>query len=245
MRLIADYARVRVPASCAEVLGQDSPLGFAHDLWDEVSVILTTGKSRAVLVGEGSSTLPRDDQHLVIQTIRWAMERLGLPLSGLEVVCRNNIPQHIGLGASSAAVVAGLLLVRALVDQPELLDDDWLLSWAAEVEGSVARVAPTVFGGATIAWSDSQGRAFSQRLVEPGARPVSVLIAQGDDAAETIGTLRASLERAKWPVVPTVKGQVLLVFAPIPPQLAGALEAQGLIVVHSNLARGAYILPQQ
>ena len=80
----------------------------------------------------------------------------GPPGSGLS--CVNRIPQARGLGSSSAAIVAGILLARELVaDGRQRLDDAEVLRLAAEMEGHPDNVAPCLLGGFTIAWTEPSG----------------------------------------------------------------------------------------
>ena len=64
------------------------------------------------------------------------------------------IPRVRGLGSSSAAIGAGILLARQLLDSgPSLLDEATIIRLAAEIEGHPDNVAPCVLGGFTIAWN--------------------------------------------------------------------------------------------
>ncbi|WP_235735866.1 homoserine kinase [Nocardioides alcanivorans] len=62
------------------------------------------------------------------------------------------MPHARGLGSSSAAIVGGLALARALVvDGTERLDDQTILQLAATEEGHPDNVAPAIFGGFVVA----------------------------------------------------------------------------------------------
>ena len=66
-------------------------------------------------------------------------------------------PAGRGLGSSSAAIVAGVRLARALVaDGAARLDDAAALRLAAEIEGHPDNVAPCLLGGFTVAWSEDR-----------------------------------------------------------------------------------------
>ena len=156
MRIAKDTARVRVPATSGNLGPGFDCMGMAHSLWDEVSVRLTTGKTSVRIYGEGQGNLPEDDSHLIVRALRRGMDVAGLPQSGIELTCRNGIPQGRGLGSSAAAVVAGLMLVRGLIDEPELFDDDVLLTLATEFEGHPDNAAPAIFGGAVVTWMDGK-----------------------------------------------------------------------------------------
>jgi homoserine kinase len=85
-------------------------------------------------------------------------EELGCRPSGIELTCINEIPQARGMGSSSAAIVAGLLLARQLVEGgPGKLGKAGLIRLAAEIEGHPDNVAPCLLGGFTIAWTDDTG----------------------------------------------------------------------------------------
>jgi homoserine kinase len=87
-----------------------------------------------------------------------AFEALGATPPGVRLHCVNSIPHGRGLGSSSAAIVGGLALARALVvDGDRLIDDEALFGLAAELEGHPDNVAPAVFGGFTIAFSGDDG----------------------------------------------------------------------------------------
>ncbi|MCI1964116.1 MAG: homoserine kinase [Ancrocorticia sp.] len=154
MGFARDTARVRVPATSGNLGPGFDCMGMAHSVWDEVSVRLTTGKTRVRIFGEGQGNLPDDDSHLVVRALRRGLDVAGLPQSGIELTCRNGIPQGRGLGSSAAAVVAGLMLVRGLMRDPELFDDAAMLRVATEFEGHPDNAAPAIYGGAVVAWME-------------------------------------------------------------------------------------------
>lgn len=157
MRIVRATAGVRVPATSGNLGPGFDCLGLAHNVWDEVHVRLTTGATRVHILGEGRGTLPTDDSHLIVRAMRRGFDAAGLPQAGIELNCRNGIAQGRGLGSSAAAVVAGLMLVRGLVDQPELFDDDAVLRLATEFEGHPDNAAPALHGGAVLSWMADEG----------------------------------------------------------------------------------------
>ncbi|QOQ39249.1 homoserine kinase [Trueperella pecoris] len=167
MRIVNDSARVRVPASSGNLGPGFDSMGMAHDVWDEVSATLTTGASKALIVGEGHDTLPKDGSHLIIRVMRETLERLGLPAAGVELVCRNSIPHGKGLGSSAAAIVAGVMLVRQLVGSPEEFTDEEVLNIASEYEGHPDNAAPAIYGGTTLSWAEGKGYRTVRLTVSP------------------------------------------------------------------------------
>ncbi len=168
----AGPVRVRVPATSANLGPGFDALGLALALYDDVSAEVTTGGVTVTVTGEGAGQLPVDDEHLVVRAMRAAFDELGGQPSGLAVECVNRIPQARGLGSSSAAIVAGVLLARALVaDGKRRLDDDAVLRLVARIEGHPDNVAPCLLGGFTVAWTEPSGARAVSLPVADGVRP--------------------------------------------------------------------------
>jgi homoserine kinase len=186
----AGTIHVRVPASCANLGPGFDSLGLAIALHDDV--VARIGDDGLVLdvAGEGADEVPRDDDHLVVRSMRAVWEQFGGQPRGIELVCANRIPQGRGLGSSAAAIVAGILIGRALVvgGDGNLPDED-VLALAAEIEGHPDNVAPCLLGGLTVAWSDG-GRADAVRLdVDPAISPVLLVpptTASTDEARDVL-----------------------------------------------------------
>ncbi|GIJ48868.1 homoserine kinase [Virgisporangium aliadipatigenens] len=173
MALLSTSVRVRVPATSANLGPGFDSLGLALDRYDEVTARVAPGDVVVEVTGEGAGQLPTGDDHLVVRAMRAAFDALSEPLPGLELSCANAIPQARGMGSSSAAIVAGLLLARELVvDGARRLPDPAVLALASALEGHPDNVAPCLLGGFTIAWTENgEGRAV--RLdPHPSIRPV-------------------------------------------------------------------------
>lgn len=177
MRLIADRAEVSVPATSANLGPGFDAFGLALSIHDRVSVRATTGATSVHIRGEGADEVPDGEDHLVVRAIRTGLEYAGAPQAGLELRCTNAIPHGRGLGSSAAAVVAGLVLARELVSEPEVLNDDVVLALATELEGHPDNAAPALHGGATIAWTDGEGPQAVRLAVHADLR-LTVLIPQ-------------------------------------------------------------------
>jgi homoserine kinase len=150
--------RVRTPATSANLGPGFDALGLALDLYDEASARVTGGGFRVAVTGEGAGDLPTDERHLVVRAMLATFDALGGRPVGLELECVNRIPQARGLGSSSAAIVAGVLLARGLVvGGDRALDDAGALRIAARLEGHPDNVAPCLLGGFTIAWTEPDG----------------------------------------------------------------------------------------
>jgi homoserine kinase len=181
---LAAPVRVRAPATSANLGPGFDALGLALSLHDEVRARVGPPGVRVSVAGEGAGELPTDESHLVVRCMQATFDRLGGRPAGLEVSCRNSIPQARGLGSSSAAIVAGVLAARALVvGGAERLDDAAVLRLASEIEGHPDNVAPCLLGGFTIAWLDGEAsREDGEAIGEEGAggaRAVRLVPADG------------------------------------------------------------------
>ncbi|NES28807.1 homoserine kinase [Micromonospora terminaliae] len=214
--------RVRVPATSANLGPGFDALGLALGLHDDVAAEVTAGGVRVAVTGEGAGELPDDDRHLVVTAMRAAFDVLGAQPAGLALECVNRIPQARGLGSSSAAIVAGVLLARALVaDGAARLDDAAALRLASELEGHPDNVAPCLLGGFTVAWTEPAG-----------ARAVTLPVA--DAVRPTV-------------FVPAERGLTSVARAALPatvPHGDAALNAgRAALLVHALTAEPALLLP--
>ncbi|PZF85786.1 homoserine kinase [Jiangella anatolica] len=175
MTASAASVRVRTPATSANLGPGFDALGLALDLHDEVEVTARFGgRSTPVEVtveGEGAATVPRDERHLVVRSLRATFAELGGEQpSALTLRCRNALPHGRGLGSSAAAIVAGVVAARALTG---LTTHDDALATADRIEGHPDNVAACLLGGLTVAWRDDAGAARATRVdVHPDVAPV-------------------------------------------------------------------------
>jgi homoserine kinase len=202
MTFVEGPVTVTVPATSANLgPGYDS-LGLALDLRDELTgEVFSTGPSvgslEVTVEGAGEGTVPLDESHLVVRSMRAAFEIIGKQPAGLRLHCHNRIPHARGMGSSSAAIIGGLVLARALVAGGELiLDDETLFQKAAEIEGHPDNVAPAFHGGFTIAGHDeaqptgSKGHSFAVRTaVDPRVSVVVFVPATGVETKAARGLL--------------------------------------------------------
>ncbi|MFI5906989.1 homoserine kinase [Dactylosporangium sp. NPDC051541] len=185
MAFLTRPVAVRVPATSANLGPGFDALGLALTLYDVVEARVTAGGVTVEVTGEGAGDLPSDESHLVVRAMRRAFEVLGERPAGLALRCRNGIPQARGLGSSSAAIVAGIVLARGLIeDGAARLDDAAALVLADAIEGHPDNVAPCLLGGFTIAWTGEQGASAVRREPAPGIRPV-VFVPEGRGLTET------------------------------------------------------------
>lgn len=142
---------VQVPATSANLGPGFDCLGLALGLYDRLTAEVVAEGLEIEILGEGAGHLPRTERHLVVRAMRATFEILGVAPTGLRLRFENSIPQSRGLGSSSAAIVGGIALARALVVGGERFDDDSVLFLANKIEGHPDNVAPAVVGGFVVA----------------------------------------------------------------------------------------------
>jgi homoserine kinase len=183
---------VRVPATSANLGPGFDTLGLALSVYDEVTVTVRDEPGAFVEIhGVGESVVPTDSSNLVVRSLAYAFEAMGQPVPGVNLVARNVIPHGRGLGSSGAAVVAGIVAAKGLLEGIVDIDGDTLLRLATELEGHPDNVAPALFGGLTIAWVEETGPQHKKLLVHRGVSPL-ILVPQH--------TLSTKLARSLQPI---------------------------------------------
>jgi homoserine kinase len=194
---------VQVPATSANLGPGFDTLGLALGLYDHVIAVVTDDPGiRVDIEGEGAHNLPRNESHLVARAAAEAFTAMGVATPGLLIRCQNSIPQGRGLGSSAAAIVAGLVLARGLVDDTTLgVTPDDILDIATRMEGHPDNVAAAIFGGFTTSWIETPGaedlhaRAIS-REIHHGIVPVVAIPDHPVPTASARGMLADTVSRA-------------------------------------------------
>ena len=172
---------VRVPASSANLGPGFDSIGCALGLWDTCRATVTEEPGLVVAVtGEGSGAVPLDASHLVHRAMQVAWAELGVePPGGLRLECRNEVPHGRGMGSSATAIVTGIVAAQALRDAsrhdgPDAVDLAFANSLASRLEGHPDNASASVYGGATLSWSDDGGSTTTtvHLPVHPDVEPV-------------------------------------------------------------------------
>lgn len=188
--------RIRVPASSANLgPGYDS-FGLALARYDEVTALRTGSGLDITVEGVGARTVPTDESHLVFQAARRGFDAMGVPVPGIRLHCVNRIPHGGGQGSSAAAIVAGILLARALTPHGAArLSDEDVFALATTMEGHPDNVAPALFGGFTVAWMADADSGQHPRAVRLTPDPrIRAIVFTSDHACST-AQARAVLPR--------------------------------------------------
>ena len=73
----AAAVRVRTPATSANLGPGFDAFGLALGLYDDVVVRVADSGLHVDIAGEGADTLPRDERHLLVRSMRTAFDLLG------------------------------------------------------------------------------------------------------------------------------------------------------------------------
>jgi len=252
---------VRVPATSANLGPGFDAFGFAVQRYLFVrSVPRAEQPERVRPVGPlldpgAASGIPTGDENLVWRSVVAFCDAHGVPVPDVALVTASQIPLERGLGSSSSAIVAGLVLARALTEVEH--GDRELVAFAAELEGHPDNVAPALLGG-LVACTVDDGGGLVLRRVNPGPtlRP-AVLV---PDTRQATGAARAVLPEVlgrdevviqagraahvlaaltgTWPVVPAAAGDLLHEPArlEVMPATGAALRALRSAGVHAWLS---------
>jgi homoserine kinase len=142
-----DTVTVRVPATSANLgCGFDS-LGLAVTLYDEY--IFRQGNQVHVNVsGEALGDVPIGSDNLAIVAARRVAARVGSPFIHTQIDHISTIPISRGMGASGAAVVAGLSAANYLFGNRLSIKE--LLQLGIEIEGHPDNILPAFVGGLVV-----------------------------------------------------------------------------------------------
>jgi homoserine kinase len=172
-QIVGRKVHVRVPATSANLGPGFDTLGIALSYYDDLEVTATAdNKIQIDVEGEGKGQVPLDETHLVVKVILETFKRFKQTAPGLHLKAVNRIPHGRGMGSSGAAVVAGLMAAKGLLQGVVEITDKDLLDLATEFESHPDNVAPALFGGLSIAWEDESGPHTKKLSVHRGVSPL-------------------------------------------------------------------------
>jgi homoserine kinase len=155
---------VQVPATSANLGAGFDAFGLALDLHLAVRTVARaeTG-TRVTSRGVGAEGLPTGDDNVIWRSFRDACEAFGQAVPDVALEVTNRIPLERGLGSSSAAIVAGIVLARAVTGAR--IGEPALVELAATIEGHPDNVAPAILGGLVAGARGESG--FVVRRINP------------------------------------------------------------------------------
>jgi homoserine kinase len=156
---------VCVPATVGNFGGAGIGAALALDASMNVKVTpRDDGRIRIRYFGEDGDRVPRDSSNLSVQAMRAALSARQRDLTGAGLEVYSSIPVRAGLGASTAAVWAGLIAANSLFDLN--LEEELLFALARALESREANLHAAWFGGLAV-------------LAEPGGSYRTALVPEG------------------------------------------------------------------
>ena len=179
---------VQVPATSANLGAGFDAFGLALDLHLAARTVeRTDGAPLVTSRGVGADVLPTDATNLVWRSFVDACEAMGRPVPDVALEVTNRIPLERGLGSSSAAIVAGIVLARSVTGAR--MGEQALVDIAAGIEGHPDNVAPAILGG-LVAGARTDG-GYVVRRINP--LPGHVALAFVPPAVQSTEASRATL----------------------------------------------------
>lgn len=139
--------RVLVPATTANLGPGFDCLGLALTLYNSI-VVRPADTLQLTVQGQGADALAADENNLVWRAACHLWDSMNYPTPALSLTMYNAVPLGRGLGSSSAAIVAGLMLANRVAGEP--CSRPTLVDMATELEGHPDNVAPAVLGGLVV-----------------------------------------------------------------------------------------------
>ena len=172
---------VEVPATTANLGPGFDTLGMALTIQDRLTATVVDAPGVRVDVhGVGEGEVPTDETNLIARSMAHAFASKKIPMPGIHLEAHNVIPHGRGLGSSGAAIVSGVMAAKGLLEGIADFSASELLSLATDMEGHPDNIAPSLFGGLTIAWMTDEGPKHKKLSVHRG---VSLVVAVPEDSS--------------------------------------------------------------
>lgn len=172
---------VEVPATTANLGPGFDTLGMALTIQDRLSATVVDTPGVVVDVhGVGEGEVPTDETNLIARSLAHAFASKKIPMPGIHLEAHNVIPHGRGLGSSGAAIVSGVMAAKGLLEGIAEFSASELLALATDMEGHPDNIAPSLFGGLTIAWMTDEGPKHKKLSVHRG---VSLVVAVPEDSS--------------------------------------------------------------
>ena len=201
---------VQVPATTANLGPGFDSFGLALALHLAARTIpRSTGADRVVTRGLGADSVATDDDNLVWRSFVAACEHFDVPVPDVGIEVTNRIPMERGLGSSSAAIAAGIVLARVITGSP--VGEPELVELAADLEGHPDNVAPAILGGLVACARDDAGRLVIRRSnPRAGLRALAFVPEARQSTAASRSVLPEALAREDVGVQAARAGHVLV-----------------------------------
>jgi homoserine kinase len=200
---------VAVPATTANLGPGFDAFGLALDLHLTVrSHPRQRDRARVETKGRGAQDLDGGDDNLIWRSLVAFCDEVAAPVPDVRLEANNEVPLERGLGSSSSAIIAGLVLGRALTGHR--VGDRDLVGLAHRLEGHPDNVAPALLGGLVACTTGTDGDLVVRRINPAPTLRVWVLVPSHRQAtAAARAVLPEGLSRADVVTQASRAGHVL------------------------------------
>src|SRR5665647_2293470 len=135
--------------------------GLALNIYNDCEVYEKNSKNSCVSIrGQENTGIANDENNLICRTIKKVLQKkygqfYEKHQRSIEIVCEINVPVERGLGSSSTAVVAGLLIANKIYEMDFNLTE--LLNIGLEIEPHPDNIAACLSGGFVISYKSKSG----------------------------------------------------------------------------------------
>jgi homoserine kinase len=182
---------VKVPATVGNFAGAMNCAAVTLDAMFNVKVTpRLDGRVGIRYFGENGDRIPRDRRNLVVRAMEAALHLNGLEFSGADFEVYSSVPVGVGMGSSTAAVLAGLIAADRLYSLQ--LNEKTLFELAQIYETRVDNLHAAWSGGFVACTGEASAQILRRTFV-PGDFVLSVVTpelescasaTEGEDAAE-------------------------------------------------------------
>lgn len=178
---------VRVPATVGNFAGALNCAAVTLDAMFNVKVTpRRDGRVGIRYFGENGHRVPRDRRNLVVRAMEAALHLKGLEFSGADFEIYSSVPVCVGMGSSTAAVLAGLIAADRLYSLQ--LNEKTLLELAQIYEPRADNLRAAWHGGFVACTGEASAQILRRTFV-PGDFVLSVVSPEfGSVVAATEGT---------------------------------------------------------
>ena len=153
--------KVRTYATSANLGPGFDCAGLALNIYNDCEVYERDSENSCVTIKDYANPgIAKDESNLICKTIKKALQKKYGQFyekyqKSIEIVCEINVPVERGLGSSSTAVVAGLLIANKIYGLGfDLIE---LLNIGLELEPHPDNIAPCLSGGLAISYKSRSG----------------------------------------------------------------------------------------
>jgi homoserine kinase len=165
---------IRIPATVGNFGGAEECAALALDASLNVKVTpRVDGHVGIRYFGENGERVPRDRSNLIVRALEAALHLKGFEFTGADFEIYSSVPVAVGLGSSTAAVLAGLLAADQLYHLD--LEEGTLFELASVYEARLDNLRAAWAGG-FVAGIEEEGTVAYRRTVVPENLTLHVVV---------------------------------------------------------------------